>query len=160
PSPLMEQADLGLLIDTDVPFVPQSAKRAGAIKWIQIDVDPLKADFPMWGFATDMRIAGDSAVVLAQVLDAVEARADEAYRRRVAARIAGWSGARDALAKRRTAASANKGVAGALNPAFVCSTLGAKLSWDDVVINEAIRNGPILQEHLTRIKAGSYVGLA
>jgi acetolactate synthase-1/2/3 large subunit len=49
---------------------------------------------------------------------------------------------------------------GALNPAFVFATLGAKLSQDDVVLNEAIRNGPILQEHLTRTKAGNYVGLA
>jgi acetolactate synthase I/II/III large subunit len=159
PSPLMEQADLGLLIDTDVPFVPQS-KRASAIKWIQIDIDPLKADFPMWGFATDMRISGDSAVILGQVLEAVEARADDAYRRRIAARIAGWSNAREALAERRATASANKGVAGALNAAFVCATLGAKLSQDDIVLNEAIRNGPILQEHLRRTKAGSYVGLA
>jgi acetolactate synthase-1/2/3 large subunit len=159
PSPLMEQADLALLIDTDVPFVPQS-KRAGAIKWIQIDIDPLKADFPMWGFATDMRISGDSAVILEQVLEAVEARADDAYRRRIAARIAGWSNAREALAKRRATASANRGAAGALNAAFVCATLGAKLSQDDVVLNEAIRNGPILQEHLRRTKAGSYVGLA
>jgi len=160
PAPLMEQADLGLLIDTDVPFVPQSAKRAGAMKWIQIDIDPLKADFPMWGFATDVRIAGNSAVILGQLLDAVEARADDAYRRRVAARIAGWSSARGTLARRRIAASANKGQAGALNPAFVCAALGSKLSQDDVVLNEAIRNGPILQEHLTRTKAGSYVGLA
>jgi acetolactate synthase I/II/III large subunit len=159
PSPLMEQADLALLIDTDVPFVPQS-KRASAIKWIQIDIDPLKADFPMWGFATDMRISGDSAVILEQVLEAVEARADDAYRRRIAARIAGWSNAREALAKRRATASANRGAAGALNAAFVCATLGAKLSQDDVVLNEAIRNGPILQEHLRRTKAGSYVGLA
>ena len=29
PLPLLEGADLGLLLDTDVPFVPQSAKRAG-----------------------------------------------------------------------------------------------------------------------------------
>ena len=108
--PLLETADLGLLLDTDVPFIPQAAKRAEAMKWIQIDIDPLKADFPMWGFATDMRIQGDCAVVLQQVLDAVEARADDDYRRRVAARIAGWSGANEARAKRRAAASANKGV--------------------------------------------------
>src|SRR3954463_12813887 len=101
PLPLLEGADLGLLLDSDVPFVPQYAKRAGAMKWIQIDIDPLKADFPMWGFATDMRIQGDCAVVLAQVLDAVEARADDAYRRRVARRIESWNGAREAATKRR-----------------------------------------------------------
>jgi acetolactate synthase-1/2/3 large subunit len=160
PLPLLEGADLGLLLDSDVPFVPQYAKRANAMKWIQIDVDPLKADFPMWGFPTDMRIQGDCATVLRQVLDAVEARADDGYRKRVADRIANWGGAREAAAKRRATASANKGVSGALNPAFVFATLGAKLSPDDVVLNEAIRNGPILQEHLTRTRPRSYVGLA
>ena len=158
--PLLETADLGLLLDTDVPFIPQAAKRAEAMKWIQIDIDPLKADFPMWGFATDMRIEGDCAVVLQQVLDAVEARADDDYRRGVAARIASWSGANEARAKRRAAASANEGGSGALGPAFVFATLNAKLSQDDIVINEAIRNGPVLQEHITRTKPQSYVGLA
>jgi acetolactate synthase-1/2/3 large subunit len=160
PLPLLETADFGLLLDSDVPFVPRYARRTGAIKWIQIDIDPLKSDFPMWGFPTDMRVQGDCAIVLQQVLDAVEARADDAYRRRVADRIAGWSSAREQMTKRRAAVSANKGVSGALNPAFVFATLGGKLSQDDVVLNEAIRNGPILQEHLTRTKPASYVGLA
>ncbi|MFZ2029866.1 MAG: thiamine pyrophosphate-dependent enzyme, partial [Vitreimonas sp.] len=44
--------------------------------------------------------------------------------------------------------------------AFVFATLNAKLSQHDVVINEAIRNGPVLQEHITRTKPQSYVGLA
>jgi len=42
----------------------------------------------------------------------------------------------------------------------VFATLSAKLSQDDVVLNEAIRNGPILQEHLKRTRPQSYVGLA
>jgi acetolactate synthase-1/2/3 large subunit len=160
PLPLLEQADLGLLLDSDVPFIPQYAKRAGAIKWIQIDIDPLKSDFPMWGFPTDIRIQGDCTTVLRQVLEAVEARADDAWRRRVAERMASWSGTREAAAKRRAAASANKGVSGAINPAFLFATLNEKLSPDDVVVNEAIRNGPLLQEHITRTKPRSYVGLA
>ena len=160
PMPLLETADLGLLLDSDVPFIPQYARDAGRIKWIQIDIDPLKSDFPMWGFPTDLRIQGDCATILQQVLDAVEARADDGWRQRVAARIAGWSGAREAAAKRRAAQSATRGVSGALNPAFVFATLSAKLSQNDVVINEAIRNGPILQQHVERTKPGSYVGLA
>ena len=160
PLPLIETADLGLLLDSDVPFIPQYARRAGAIKWIQIDIDPLKSNFPMWGFPTDMRIQADCAVVLQQVLDAVETRADDAWRRRAAARIANWSDAREQAARRRAAASANHGVSGALSPAFVFATLSGKLSQDDIVINEAIRNAPVLQEHITRTKPQSYVGLA
>jgi acetolactate synthase-1/2/3 large subunit len=160
PLPLLEGADLGLLLDTDVPFIPQYARAAGKTKWIQIDIDPLKSDFPMWGFPTDMRVQGDSGIVLQQVLDAVEARADDAWRRRVAERVASWSDAREAAAKRRAGASANKGISGALSPAFIFATLGGKLSQDDIVINEAIRNGPALQEHLPRTRPRSYVGLA
>jgi acetolactate synthase-1/2/3 large subunit len=160
PLPLLEAADLGLLLDSDVPFIPQYAGRAGAIKWIQIDIDPLKSDFPMWGFPTDLRIQGDCATVLQQVLDAVEARADDDYRGRVTERIASWSNAREQAAKRRAAASDNKGVSGALSPAFVFATLNTRLSQDDVVLNEAIRNAPILQEHITRTMPRSYVGLA
>jgi acetolactate synthase I/II/III large subunit len=160
PVALLAGADLGLLLDTDVPFVPQSAKRAGDIKWIQIDLDPLKADFPMWGFATDIRVQGDSGIILRQVCEAVEARADDGYHRRVAERMAGWDTARTVAAQKRTAASANKGVKGALNPAFVLATLSGKISQDDVVLNEAIRNGPVLQEHVMRTKPQSYVGLA
>jgi acetolactate synthase-1/2/3 large subunit len=159
PQVLLEVADLGLLLDTDVPFVPQS-KRAREMRWIQIDVDPLKADFPMWGFATDMRVQGDSHIILQQVLEAVEARADDAFRKRVAARIESWSAAREASARRRADTSSNKGISGALNTAFVFKTLSDKISQDDVVLNEAIRNGPILQEHLKRTKPQSYVGLA
>jgi acetolactate synthase I/II/III large subunit len=160
PLPLLEHADLGLLLDSDVPFIPQSARQGGGIKWIQIDIDPLKSDFPMWGFPTDMRIQGDCATVLRQVLEAVEARADEAWRGRVAARIAAWGAAREARAKRSAAASAEKGVSGALNPAFLFATLNAKLSADDIVVNEAIRNAPVLQEHIRRTRPRSYVGLA
>ena len=99
-----------------------------AMKWIQIDVDPLKADFPMWGFPTDMRIQGDCAH---------RAAAGAAMRSRPAPttpiasacadRIASWGGAREAAAKRRATASANKGVSGALNPAFVFATLSGKI---------------------------------
>jgi acetolactate synthase-1/2/3 large subunit len=160
PMPLLEQADLGLLLDSDVPFIPQYAKRVDAINWIQIDIDPLKSDFPMWGFPTDMRIQADCATVLRQVCEAVEARADDAWRHRVAERIASWSVAREAAGKRRNEARANKGVSGALTPAFLFATLNEKLSQDDIVVNEAIRNAPFLQEHITRTRPGSYVGLA
>jgi acetolactate synthase I/II/III large subunit len=94
------------------------------------------------------------------VLDAIEARADNDWRGRVATRIASWSGAREQTARRRATAGANKGVSGALTPAFLFATLNGKLSQDDIVINEAIRNAPILQDQIARTKPGSYVGLA
>jgi acetolactate synthase I/II/III large subunit len=160
PAPLLADADLGLLLDVDVPFVPQALKAAASLRWIQIDVDPLKADFPMWGFATDMRVQGDCATVLRQVLDIVDARADDSYRARIQARIASWRPAREVAEARQKAATAEKGVWGAINPAYLFSRLNARLSPSDIVINEAIRNAPLLQQQLRRTEPCSYVGLA
>lgn len=157
---LIAQADLGLLIDTDVPFVPQALKAADALRWIQIDIDPLKADIPMWGFATDLRIQGDSAIILQQVLEIVEASTDEAYRRKVRRRIESWQPMRGAVEARRRAAAAAKGERGAINPAFLFARLQALLSEDDIVLNEAVRNASVLQQQLRRTKPMTYVGLA
>nr|WP_244440813.1 thiamine pyrophosphate-requiring protein [Bradyrhizobium oligotrophicum] len=160
PAALVAGADLGLLIDIDVPFIPQMLKSADRISWIQIDLDALKADIPMWGFATDLRIQGNSAVILRQVLECVVARGDDAYLRKVRERITSWQPAREAAQAKRTSAAAQKGAPGAINPAYLFARLQALLSEDDIVVNEAVRNAPILQQQLRRTKPMTYVGLA
>ena len=159
PVAAMAGADLGLLLDVDVPFLPKYAPLAGAMHWIQIDIDPLKTDFPMWGFATDMRIEGDCAIVLRQVLEAVRARADDAYRSRVAKRVAGFAKSNEARQRKAQAAAAKSGEADAISPDYLCACLSAKLSQDDIVLNEAIRNTLAVQEQILRTKPETYVGL-
>src|SRR4051794_27726528 len=160
PAALVAGADLGLLIDIDVPFIPQMLKAADRLRWIQIDVDALKADIPMWGFATDLRIQGDSALILRQVLEIVASRGDDAYLRKVRDRIASWQPAREAARAKREAAATQKGAPGAINPAYLFARLQALLSEDDIVVNEAVRNAPVLQQQLRRTKPTTYVGLA
>ncbi|CCE08119.1 putative acetolactate synthase [Bradyrhizobium sp. STM 3843] len=160
PATLVAGADLGLLVDIDVPFIPQTVKSADRLRWIQIDIDALKADIPMWGFATDLRMQGDSAIILRQVLEIVVARADDAYRRKVHDRIASWQPAREAARARLRSAAAQKGSSGAINPAYLFARLQAHLSEDDIVLNEAVRNAPVAQQQLRRTRPLTYVGLA
>ena len=152
--------DLGLLLDVDVPWIPQQVRENPAARWIQVDVDPLKHDLPMWSFPADLRVTGDCGKVLGAVLDAVRERADDGYRARVAARIASWAPAREVRQRAVVAAAANPGEDDALNPAWVLRTLGAMLSPDDILLNEAIRNGPVVQNQIPRTVPGSLIGLA
>ena len=66
---VLKDADLGLLLDVDVPWIPNDNPKAQDIRWIQIDVDPMKTEIPIWGFATDLRFQADCTTVLRQVLD-------------------------------------------------------------------------------------------
>jgi acetolactate synthase-1/2/3 large subunit len=153
-------ADLGLLLDVDVPWLPKYVPDNPDTRWVHIDVDPIKKDFPMWGFATDLRVQADCATVLAQVLEAVRAEADAGFHERAAARIAGWENLRQARAQRIAAAAGTSGTAGAISADFLCAALNAALGQDDIVINEAIRNTfPVLNQ-IMRTRAQTYFGLS
>ena len=81
PNALLPRTDLCLLLDVDVPWLPQGSTLRPDTQVIQIDVDPVKKDFPMWGFATDLRLQADCALALRDIHDAVLALADAAWSR-------------------------------------------------------------------------------
>jgi acetolactate synthase-1/2/3 large subunit len=143
-------ADVGLLLDVDVPWLPKFVQENHAIRWTHVDVDAIKKDFPMWGFATDMRVQADCATVLRQVAKIVRARADDAFHQRVAKRIAGWADASQERKAGVARAAENPGKPGAISPAFLCAALGAAIAPEDIVINEAIRNSPAVLNQIPR----------
>jgi acetolactate synthase-1/2/3 large subunit len=160
PGPAIAQADVGLLLDVDVPWLPKYVPDNPSLAWIQVDVDAIKKDFPMWGFPSELRVQGDCATVLAQVLEIVRARADDAYRARVAQRIAGWEPQRAQRRERIAAAAGQPGSVGAISPDFVCAALNEVLGEDDILVNEAIRNNFAVLNQIRRTRPSSYIGLA
>ncbi len=143
-------ADLGLLLDVDVPWLPKFVQPDTGTWWAQVDVDPIKQDFPMWGFATDWRVQADCATALRQLAALVRQRADAAFHERVAARIANWGPARIARRKAVETAAADPGQRGAVSAAHVCAALGRAISAHDIVVNEAIRNSPSVLTQIPR----------
>jgi acetolactate synthase-1/2/3 large subunit len=160
PGPFVSTCDVGLMLDTDVPYVPANVQENPATRWFQMDVDPLKRDTPLWTFPAEARIAGDTAILLEQLLEAWRARAGAAARARAAARVASFAGPNAARAARIAAAAADPGRPDALNPAFALARLGAALAPEDVVLNEAVRSGPAVQDQIPRTLPLTYLGLA
>ena len=158
PAAVLSDADVGLLVDVDVPWLPRFVKPNPATWWVHIDVDPLKHDWPMWGFATDVRMQADAATVLRQVSAIVRARADAAFRERVAARMVRLEQA--ARARRESVARSAQapGKTGALSPAHVCAVLGRLLDPTDVVLNEAVRNSPAVLQQTARTLPLTFFG--
>jgi acetolactate synthase-1/2/3 large subunit len=146
------KADVGLLLDVDVPWLPKYAEVSKQTRWMHIDVDPIKKDFPMWGFATDMRVQADCATVLRQVATIVHAKADQAFHHKVSGRMAGWLVAATQRKDGISRAAQDHGKPGAINAAWLCSAVGAAISADDIVINEAIRNTVAVLNQIPRSK--------
>ncbi len=157
-TPLLPETDWGLLLDIDVPWLPHQTRPREDTRWVHIDVDPIKKDFPAWGFATDVRWPADCAQALRDLHQAVLSLADDEFHHRVAERMIHWPAQRQHRLTRVAAAAQDPGQEDALNPAWVCAQLGLQLRPDDVVINEAIRNSPAVLQQIPRTQPLSFLG--
>lgn len=160
PAQALREADIGLMVDVDVPWIPSDMPDNPATWWAQIDVDAEKRNFPMWTFPGNLRLQGDSHRVLSDLLAMLKAKADAGFETKAAARVARL--AEEGRARREAAAklAANRGTAGQINPHYVCAALARALKPSDIVLNEAIRNGPTVFAQMPRTEAGTLVGLA
>src|SRR5262249_42511680 len=86
--PALAQADVGLMVDVDVPWFPRDTAPNEATFWAQIDVDVVKGGSPMWSFPSQLRLQGNSGRILDQVLEAMQQKATPAFRQAAAARVA------------------------------------------------------------------------
>ena len=153
-------ADLGLLLDVDVPWLPRQVQENPRTRWLHVDVDTIKKDFPMWGFATDLRVQADCATVLRQLATIVRTQADAAFHDKVAKRVAGWAADNQRRADGLARASGDPGQVGSISPAFFCAELSRQIALDDIVINEAIRNSPNVLGHIHRTLPLTLIGSA
>ncbi|MFT8242572.1 thiamine pyrophosphate-requiring protein [Roseomonas sp. BN140053] len=156
----MEGADLGILLDTDVPYLPQFAPKADQLRWLQVDVDAVKKDFPMWGFPADLRVQADCAAVLPQVLEVLRAKADDAFRRRAADRLAALTRGAEERQQRRAQAAAKTGEQDAVSVAYLGSVLAEQMRPQDILVNEAVRNAGTVGAFIPRTVPGTYLGSA
>ncbi|MBI5721393.1 MAG: thiamine pyrophosphate-requiring protein [Burkholderiales bacterium] len=160
PAPWVADADVGLMVDVDVPWLQNEATARAGAYWAQIDVDAVKRDLPLWSFPADRRIEGDSAAVLARLLRLVRQRATPEFLKRAAARME-MLGAEHAQRTRRLAALAREpGTHGRINPHHLCAAVARRLRGDDIVLNEAVRNAPAVFAQIPDLRPGSLVGLA
>jgi acetolactate synthase-1/2/3 large subunit len=142
PARALAEADVGLLVDVDVPWIPKDMPDNPSTWWAHVDIDAEKRAFPMWTFPANLRLQGDSHRFLADLLAVLKEKADAAFRKRADARVEEL--AAEAQARRAQAArlAAERGAAGEINAHFLCAALARVLGPSDIVINEAIRNIP------------------
>jgi acetolactate synthase I/II/III large subunit len=155
PQAAIAATDFGLLVDTDVPWFPRDTRPADGARWAQVDVDPIKGASPMWSFPGDLRLQGDSARILEQLAEAIEADSTPAWRKAAAERAR--SIAREVQARRARVRhlAEDPGRHGEINPHHLFAALDRHLAPDDIVFNEAVRNSPALNLQLTRPLPGT-----
>jgi acetolactate synthase-1/2/3 large subunit len=147
PEKAVPEADVGILVDVDVPWFPSDVQANDKTYWAHIDIDTLKAASPMWTFPSKLRLQGDSGRILEQLLDEMKARATPAFKKAAAARLDHLKAARDERVGRAAKMAAEKGKVGAINPHYIMAELGKVIDDQDIIFNEGVRNaGAVLMQ--------------
>ncbi len=154
------EADVGMLVDVDVPWIPKDTKENPATWWAHVDVDVVKQAFPMWGFPNHLRIAGDSRRILAQLLEAIEARATPSFRAAAQQRVAALAGEHAARMQGVERLAAERGSPDRIDAHYLCAELGRAIDPEDILLNESIRNTPAVANQIPRTRPGTLIGLA
>jgi len=160
PAAFTAQADFGLMVDVDVPWIPKTTRVNPDAYWAQMDVDAIKRDIPMWGFPLNARVEGDSVKLLKQLITVIENIATPEFKRKAQERGQTFLAEQEKNKQRVAALAHDPGKVNAINPHFLCAAFGQLIDSKDVVLNEAIRNTMAVFEQIPREVPGSLMGLS
>ena len=132
-------------------MVTQVCGAAARVACIHLDIDAGKSDFPMWGFAADVRVQTNTLIALSQLSEFGEQTASDDFKVDIAQR-------RERLIQSAALVPAAKAppAGGALDAKSILATLNGMLATTDIVVNEAIRNAPVVLAALPRTEPGTY----
>jgi len=154
-SGFIEHADVALLIDCDLPWVPAVTKPKTGCRIFCIDSDPLKDSIPLWYLKAERFMRADSMTALRQLREAcekshyildeplIESRRDKV---------------KDIHKKMRESWEYSGGEEGHITPEFLTMCVREAIDDDTVVLNETITVRSVVDQLLPRNKPGTLFG--
>lgn len=150
-NPVLTQADVILVIDSDVPWIPTVSRPRSDALIFHIDVDPLKDRMPLWYIAAKRVFRADAKTALQQLNAALGSAKLDAGR--VAARRKHY---RDLHAKRQSGLEELEHPNG-FHPSgeYLTACVRKHVDESTIALNEGITNYSAIHDHLGMTRPGS-----
>lgn len=150
---LLAQADLILILDSDVPWIPLVNKPSSDCKIYYVDIDPLKESTPLWYIPSKRFIQADSHTALQQINGWLEQASIKASV--VEQRFTKYKKVHDKQRQLWKKESQMK-KQNVITAEFLIATLNDVIDDDTIILNEAITNYENVCKHLGRSVPGTY----
>jgi acetolactate synthase-1/2/3 large subunit len=152
PQGLLQEADLIVVLDADVPWIPNEQQPNADVRVATVGEDPAFRRYPMRSFPSDLAITSETASALTALMEALSKHSiPEA---RIAARrtrAAEWNRKRkEQLAKASTPAGEK------ISPAYLSRVISETVGADAVIFNEY----SMIQDHCPRERPNTFYGLS
>jgi acetolactate synthase-1/2/3 large subunit len=152
---LLPEADVILLLDTDVPWIPRQTGPSPTARIAQLDIDPVKSTIQVWGFPVDLPIQADTSKALPALLVEVKAQATATARERWAARREQHASERASFDREAAAALERMAQQRPIAPEWIGAMLGQRLGTQGIVVDESVTSSDAGRKHLGREEPGT-----
>ncbi|MFC5589748.1 thiamine pyrophosphate-requiring protein [Sporosarcina soli] len=152
---LLAEADLVLVLDSDVPWIPTKNKPSENATVYYIDIDPLKEEMPLWYIPSKRFFKADAHTALQQINVLLEEK-KEIDQKAVAVRRAEYTALHGHLKEeRRQAEQAGEDV---ITPEYLTGCVRELMDENTIILNEGITNYGVISNHIEASVPGSYYG--
>jgi acetolactate synthase-1/2/3 large subunit len=151
PGTLLADADLIVVLDSDVPWIPQLQSPSAGVRVAHVGEDPFYVRYPMRSFPSDLAVQAGVVNALNALTGAVEQRLQMAE-----ARIAARRGRlAERMRNRRAQLAKDAGVGERISPEYLSRCIGECVGEDAIIFNEY----PLRADHCPREKPGTLYAL-
>jgi len=152
--PYIKDADVIFVIDHDVPYIPGRAKLRSDAKIIHFDIDPVKRDFPVWGFPADILVECDSSKALPLLNQVIREKATPEDKSRFQVRSQRLKDEHQKLLEQRQQLA--KAGQKTISAEWLCHCLDEVIDEDAIVIEEAVTNRFSVLNQIQRTRPGTF----
>jgi acetolactate synthase I/II/III large subunit len=139
----LAEADLVLVLDSDVPWIPAFNKPGESARICHIDIDPLKERTPLWYISAAQVFRADCATALRQIHERLAGEPKATYRQRNDAWVT-------ELARRE-----QKPREDVITAEYLTACVRRQIDRDTVIVNEGITNYSAINNHIGCVKPGT-----
>ncbi len=146
----LAEADIVLVLDSDVPWIPLHSKPADTAEIYHIDIDPLKEQMPLWYIGAHASYRADATTALCQIVDCLENMdVDEIAVTRRVDHCTAFS--QERRAQLRVREQESEGV----SLPHIMAAIRTRIDEKAIVLNEGITNYPVIHDHLAPTVPGT-----
>lgn len=151
PGTLLADADLVIVLESDVPWIPHLQHPPGGCRVAHVGEDPIYVRYPMRSFPSDLTVQAGTAQALEALVRAVEPRLQMADAR-IAARRARLT---DRMHTRHAQLARDSAAGTTISPEYLSRVISETVGKNAIIINEY----PLRPDHCAREKPGTFFAL-
>lgn len=160
PQPYLREADVILILDSDIPYIPVPEATRPDVKIIHIDIDPIKKDIPLWDLPVDIMIEADTSKVLPLLNEIIRDRMTPELQQIFSKRFKQIEAENKKLRATRHDLAMNKAEETPISPEWLAYCINEAVDDDTIILHDLITNSLPMSHQLQRSKTGTLFGNA